>query len=121
MGMARPRPAGAAAPRASRTRRPRSRLRARASLRSQAPRAPQDDTTRPPGLHARSAAVRCGVPFVRIATPLLPGAPIEQHYREAGQGEPLLVLHGGWGYAFYPFDAQIAELGGELRFLMPDR
>ena len=61
------------------------------------------------------------MPFVRIATPLLPGAPIEQHYREAGQGDPLLVLHGGWGYAFYPFDAQIAELGGELRFLMPDR
>ncbi len=63
------------------------------------------------------------MPFVRIATPLLPGPPIEQHYREAGagQGEPLLVLHGGWGYAFYPFDAQIAELGGELRFLMPDR
>jgi len=61
------------------------------------------------------------VPFVRIATPLSPGGPILQHYREAGQGEPLLVLHGGWGYAFYPFDAQIAELGGELRFLMPDR
>jgi pimeloyl-ACP methyl ester carboxylesterase len=61
------------------------------------------------------------VPFVRIATPLLPGGGIDQHYREAGQGDPLLVLHGGWGYAFYPFDAQIAELGGELRFLMPDR
>jgi pimeloyl-ACP methyl ester carboxylesterase len=61
------------------------------------------------------------VPFVRIATPLLPGEPIDQAYREAGQGEPLLILHGGWGYAFYPFDAQIAELGGELRFLIPDR
>ena len=58
---------------------------------------------------------------VRIATPLLPGAAIEQHYREAGQGEPLLILHGGWGYAYYPFDAQLAELGGELRFLIPDR
>jgi pimeloyl-ACP methyl ester carboxylesterase len=61
------------------------------------------------------------VPFVRIATPLLPGEPIDQAYREAGQGEPLLILHGGWGYAFYPFDAQIAELAGELRFLIPDR
>jgi len=61
------------------------------------------------------------VPFVRIATPLSPGEPVPLHYREAGQGEPLLILHGGWGSAFYPFDAQIAELGGELRFLMPDR
>jgi len=61
------------------------------------------------------------VPFVRIATPLSPGEPALQHYREAGQGEPLLVLHGGWGAAFYPFDAQLAALGGELRFLIPDR
>jgi pimeloyl-ACP methyl ester carboxylesterase len=61
------------------------------------------------------------VPFVRIATPLLPGEPVLQHYREAGQGEPLLILHGGWGSAFYPFDAQITALGGELRFLIPDR
>lgn len=59
--------------------------------------------------------------FVRIATPLSPGAPIDQHYREAGQGEPLLILHGGWGSAFYPFDAALAELGGEHRFLIPDR
>ncbi len=71
------------------------------------------------------------MPLARIATPLSPGAPIDQYYREAGQGEagqgeagqgePLLILHGGWGYAFYPFDAQIAELGGELRFVIPDR
>jgi pimeloyl-ACP methyl ester carboxylesterase len=61
------------------------------------------------------------VPFARIATPLSPSAAIDQHYREAGQGDPLLILHGGWGYAFYPFDAQLAELGGELRFLIPDR
>jgi pimeloyl-ACP methyl ester carboxylesterase len=61
------------------------------------------------------------VPFVRLATPLSPGAEVAVHYREAGQGEPLLILHGGWGAAFYPFDAQIAELGGELRFLIPDR
>lgn len=61
------------------------------------------------------------MPYVRIATPLAPGAPVAQHYLEAGQGAPLLVLHGGWGYGFYPFDAQIAELGGELRFLIPER
>lgn len=64
------------------------------------------------------------MPFARIATPLSPGAApheIDQYYREAGQGEPLLILHGGWGYAFYPFDAQLAALGGELRFVIPDR
>jgi pimeloyl-ACP methyl ester carboxylesterase len=61
------------------------------------------------------------VPYVRIATPLSPGDPIDQHYRDEGRGEPLLILHGGWGAAFYPFDAALAELGGELRFLTPDR
>lgn len=61
------------------------------------------------------------MPYVQIATPLAPGAPVAQHYLEAGQGEPLLVLHGGWGYGFYPFDAQLAELGGERRFLIPER
>lgn len=61
------------------------------------------------------------MPFARIATPLSPGGPIDLHYREAGQGEPLLVLHGGWGAAFYPFDVQLAALGAEHRFLIPDR
>lgn len=45
------------------------------------------------------------------------------YYREAGNpsGEPLLVLHGGWGYEFYPFDRPIEALGERYRFLMPDR
>ena len=62
------------------------------------------------------------VPTVVIpASPLAPGlAPVSIHVREANAGPPLLVLHGGWGYGFYPFTAQIAALPGR-RFLIPDR
>jgi 3-oxoadipate enol-lactonase len=68
---------------------------------------------------------RSHVPFATLAgSPMLPGiTPIEIHYRDhhAGAGGvPLLVLHGGWGYEFYPFDAQIAELT-ERRIVIPDR
>jgi pimeloyl-ACP methyl ester carboxylesterase len=50
-------------------------------------------------------------------------APTNLHHRDAGNpgGSPLLVLHGGWGYAFYPFDRQIEALGERYRFLIPDR
>lgn len=54
---------------------------------------------------------------------MLPGTrPIELYYRDVGGGDgvPLLVLHGGWGYEFYPFDAQIAALG-DRRIVIPDR
>ena len=27
-----------------------------------------------------------------------------------GQGRPIVILHGGWGYDIYPFDRQIAAL-----------
>lgn len=67
------------------------------------------------------------MPFVQIAeSPLLPGArPIELFYREAGRGgerdaPALLILHGGWGYEFYPFDAQIAAMP-DRRIVIPDR
>lgn len=62
------------------------------------------------------------MPFVQISgSPLLPGTrPIELYYRGSGTGTPLLVLHGGWGYEFYPFDAQIAALP-DHRFVIPDR
>jgi 3-oxoadipate enol-lactonase len=64
------------------------------------------------------------VPFVQIAgSPLLPDRrPIELFYRDPGPttGAPLLVLHGGWGYEFYPFDAQRAALP-DHRFVIPDR
>jgi pimeloyl-ACP methyl ester carboxylesterase len=64
------------------------------------------------------------VPSVAIAgSPLLPGTtPIALHVRDTGDPDatPLLVLHGGWGYAFYPFDVQIAELA-DHRIVIPDR
>ncbi|HEY5936310.1 MAG TPA: alpha/beta hydrolase [Kofleriaceae bacterium] len=59
---------------------------------------------------------------MRIASPLA-GTDVELHVREFGNpaGAPLLFLHGGWGYGFYPFDVQVAELGRDHRILIPDR
>lgn len=45
---------------------------------------------------------------------------VEVFYRDVGSGSVVLVLHGGWGYEFYPYDAAIAELGTH-RFVIPDR
>jgi pimeloyl-ACP methyl ester carboxylesterase len=54
------------------------------------------------------------------ASPLLPGTrPIELRYQEGGRGAPLVLLHGGWGYGFYPHDDAIAKL--DRRFVIPDR
>jgi pimeloyl-ACP methyl ester carboxylesterase len=54
------------------------------------------------------------------SSPLLPGArPIELHYRDGGGGSPLVILHGGWGYGFYPHDDAVAKL--DRRFVIPDR
>jgi pimeloyl-ACP methyl ester carboxylesterase len=53
-------------------------------------------------------------------SPLLPGTrPIELRYQDGGRGTPLVLLHGGWGYGFYPHDDAIAKLG--RRFVIPDR
>ena len=53
-------------------------------------------------------------------SPLLSGTrPIALHYRDGGTGEPLVILHGGWGYGFYPYDDAIAKL--DRRFVIPDR
>jgi pimeloyl-ACP methyl ester carboxylesterase len=43
------------------------------------------------------------------------------HYREAGAGPPLVILHGGWGYEIFPFDRQIEALAGRCRIVIPDR
>lgn len=43
------------------------------------------------------------------------------HYREYGEGFPLLFLHGGWGYEVYPFDQQIKEFSSRFQILIPDR
>jgi pimeloyl-ACP methyl ester carboxylesterase len=64
------------------------------------------------------------VPLVEISgSPLLPDRrPIALHYAEHGpaDGAPLLVLHGGWGSAFYSFERQIAALA-DHRIVIPDR
>ncbi|HET9599306.1 MAG TPA: alpha/beta hydrolase [Anaeromyxobacteraceae bacterium] len=41
--------------------------------------------------------------------------------REAGAGPAVLLLHGGWGYEAYPYDAAIAALAPRHRVLAPDR
>jgi pimeloyl-ACP methyl ester carboxylesterase len=48
-------------------------------------------------------------------------SPVEIHYREWGAGEPMVFLHGGWGYEVYPFDRQIEAFGGRFRIIAPDR
>jgi pimeloyl-ACP methyl ester carboxylesterase len=51
---------------------------------------------------------------------MLPGtSPVEIHVREAGEGPPLVLLHGGWGYQAYPFD--VATLAARRRVIAPDR
>ncbi len=55
-------------------------------------------------------------------SPLAPGVrPVEIYYREAGEGRPLIFLHGGWGYQIYPFDNQITTFGNGFKILIPDR
>jgi pimeloyl-ACP methyl ester carboxylesterase len=66
------------------------------------------------------------VDFVDVAqTPLAPDRmPARIAYRDinrATNGTPLVVLHGGWGYEMYPFDAQIAAFGARHRIVIPDR
>jgi pimeloyl-ACP methyl ester carboxylesterase len=55
--------------------------------------------------------------FSQIAGP----PPASIHYREAGRGFPLVILHGGWGYGVYPFDRAVTALSGRFRILIPDR
>lgn len=56
------------------------------------------------------------------ASPLAPGrSPVRIRYRDAGSGPPVLFLHGGWGYEFYPFDRQASVLDAHHRVLIPDR
>lgn len=61
------------------------------------------------------------MPFVDVASPLLPGTVARIHVREAGSGPPLVVLHSGWGWEAYPFDRQLAALSGAWRVIAPDR
>jgi pimeloyl-ACP methyl ester carboxylesterase len=54
------------------------------------------------------------------ASPLRAGrSSVEIHVRDAGEGPPLVLLHGGWGYEAYPFD--LAALAARRRVIAPDR
>ena len=56
------------------------------------------------------------------SSPLAPGrSPVRIYYRDAGDGPPIVILHGGWGYDAYPFDHQIAALAPRHRIVIPDR
>lgn len=63
------------------------------------------------------------MPIASLTTsPLVPGpGPIEIHYRDEGEGLPLVLLHGGWGLGLNPFNRQIEELRSEFRVITPDR
>jgi pimeloyl-ACP methyl ester carboxylesterase len=63
------------------------------------------------------------MPFVELkSSPHAPGiSPLEIHYRDVGSGEPVVFLHGGWGYGVYPIDRQIEEFRNQVRFIIPDR
>ena len=61
--------------------------------------------------------------FVSLdGSPLVPGrSPVRIRVREFGSGDALMFLHGGWGYAIYPFDRQIARFERLHRVYVPDR
>lgn len=63
------------------------------------------------------------MPTVKVNnSPLIPEADsLEIYYRESGQGTALIHLHGGWGYAIYPFDRQIDVFSRDFKILIPDR
>jgi 3-oxoadipate enol-lactonase len=63
------------------------------------------------------------MPRLTLASSSLnPGvSPVEIHYREEGRGVPLVLLHGGWGYSFNPFNRQLDKLSNQFRVICPDR
>ncbi len=63
------------------------------------------------------------MPFTELpSSALAPDqSPVRVHYRDAGAGPPIVILHGGWGYEIYPFERQIAALAGSHRLVVPDR
>ncbi len=48
-------------------------------------------------------------------------APVRVHYRDAGVGPAIVLLHGGWGREVYPYDAATDVLAKDHRVVEPDR
>jgi pimeloyl-ACP methyl ester carboxylesterase len=74
-------------------------------------------------LKENSRIRRSLMPTITIdESPLAPDVrPVEIYYRATGNGRPLILLHGGWGYEVYPFDSQIEAFADDFRILIPDR
>ena len=79
------------------------------------------DRSRP--TKARQVSALQKMPFALLqSSPLVPGvSPVEIYYREEGKGDPLVLLHGGWGYGLNPFNLQLEKLRDEFRVICPDR
>jgi len=63
------------------------------------------------------------VPIASLKTsaPVPVVTPVEIYYRDEGEGVPLVLLHGGWGYGLNPFNRPIEELSDSFRVICPDR
>jgi len=61
------------------------------------------------------------VPLAEVTTPLLRGPPAPLHYRDAGRGAAVVLLHSGWGWEAYPFGRQVDALSSSHRVIGPDR
>ena len=63
------------------------------------------------------------MPFASLqSSPLVPGvSPVKIYYRDEGEGLPLVLLHGGWGYSLNPFNRQTEKLRDQFRVIGPDR
>lgn len=55
---------------------------------------------------------------VPLARSPVTGGPVSLFVRDVGEGPPLVLLHGGWGHGYYPWD--LGALAG-FRVLAPDR
>lgn len=60
------------------------------------------------------------MPFAKLKHSPLAGGPAEIHYRTYGSGQPLIFLHGGWGYQIYPLTEQQLSIPG-MQVIIPDR
>lgn len=62
------------------------------------------------------------MPDVLLDGPFVRGEPPARvHVRDHGSGPAVLLLHGGWGYEAYPFDAAVTALASRHRVIAPDR